>query len=97
MAFRVPGDPKAAAEVQAGFDAAYRENEPPFKAALIDARDMVGERLARTWEAIGPHNLSFAKVAVKFLSADRALTGSRYQDIVKDSFLWREIGFGFTQ
>lgn len=97
MAFRVPGDAKAAAEVQAGFDAAYRENEACFKEALIDARDMVGERLARTWEAIGPHHLSFANVAVKFLSADRALTGSRYQEIVKESFLWREIGFGFTR
>jgi hypothetical protein len=97
LAFRVPNDANPAATVQAGFDAAYRGKEARFKEALIDARDIVGERLARTWEAISPHHLSFADVAVKFLSADRALTGSKYQEIVKDSFLWREIGYGFTQ
>jgi len=95
MAFGVPDDPDTAAAVQAGFDAAYRGKETEFKNALIDARDIVGERLARTWEAISPHNLNFANVAVKFLSADRSLTGPRYQEIIKDSFLWREIGYGF--
>jgi len=96
-AFGVPGNPDSAAAVQAGFDATYGNKVTEFKDALVDARDMVGERLAQTWEAISPHNLSFPNVAVKFLSADRALTGSKYQDIIKDSFLWREIGFGFTQ
>jgi hypothetical protein len=97
MAFRVPGDPDSAMAVQAGFDAAYRDSAAEFKRALIDARDFVGERLALTWEHICPHNLGFPNVAVKFLSADRALTGSKYQEIVKDCFLWREIGYGFAE
>jgi hypothetical protein len=97
MAFQVPGDPHTAMAVQAGFDAAYRDSAAEFKQALIDARDFVGERLALTWEHICPHNLGFPNVAVKFLSADRALTGSKYQEIIKDSFLWREIGYGFTK
>lgn len=95
MAFRVPGDPATATRVQAGFDAAYQDKAAEFKDALIDARDFVGERLARTWQDISPHNLNFPNVAVKFLSTDRALTGSTYQEIIKDSFLWRDIGYGF--
>ena len=97
MSFRVPDEPRTARTVQSGFDAAFRDNGENFKAALMDARDIVGERLARTWEAISPHDLTFPNVAVKFLSADRALTGTKYQDIVKESFLWREIGYGFSQ
>jgi hypothetical protein len=97
MAFRVPDDPDTAIAVQAGFDAAYRDKTAEFKQALVDARDFVGERLARTWEQTSPHNLTFPNVAVKFLSADRALTGSKYQEIVKDCFLWREIGYGFAK
>ncbi len=97
MAFRVSDDPGTAAAVQVGFDAAYRDKAAQFKDALSDARDIVGERLARTWVEISPHNLSFADVAVKFLSADRALTGPTYQEIIKDSFRWREIGYGFPR
>lgn len=97
MALRVPDDPDTAMAVQTGFDAAHRSKGTEFKDALIDARDFVGARLARTWEEISPHHLGFANVAVKFLSTDRALTGAKYQKIARDSFLWREIGYGFTQ
>jgi hypothetical protein len=97
LAIRVPDSPQIAAAVKSGFDAAYRSKRTEFKDALIDARDFVGERLARTWEEISPHRLGFANVAVKFLSADRALTGAKYQEIVKNCFLWRGIGFGFRQ
>ena len=95
MAFQVPDNPAAAAELQAKFDAAYKNNEAEFKETLLSARDFVGERLARTWNAISPDFLHFSDVAAKFLSIDRELTDDRYQGVIRDCFMWREIGYGF--
>ena len=82
--------------VQAEFDRVYRGNEQAFRDALLEARDFLGRRLARTWRRLSPHWLNFAGVATKFMSADRALSGQRYQTIIRDCFLWRRIGYGCT-
>jgi hypothetical protein len=83
--------------VQTQFDAAYRVNPDGFRAVLFEARDYLGERLARTWQRLSPHNLSFPAVAARFMTVDRSLSGSRYQNIIRDSFLWRRIGYGFRK
>jgi len=95
-AYAVPDTPAEAGEIQARFDAVYAGNEDAFKAALLDARDFIGTRLATIWEEISADNLHFADVATKFLTIDRRFTGARYQNIIRDCFLWRCIGYGFV-
>jgi hypothetical protein len=89
-------DREAAPEsIQAGFDVAYQDHPQGFKAALIAARDAVGERLAKTWVRLIPDLISYPGIASTFLTVDRSLTGWKYQKGVCDCFLWREIGYGF--
>jgi hypothetical protein len=71
--------------VQERFDRAYDDHRDAFRAALLAARDGLGRRLARTWT-------TFREVAVAFLTADRSLTGWRYQDDIVADFAWRGIG-----
>lgn len=77
------------------FTDAYQRDPDGFKLALQQARDAVGARLADAWSRLSPHFLSYQKVAAAFLSADRRLSGWRYQDGVRDCFIWRRIGYGF--
>lgn len=77
------------------FTAAYAAEPSGFAKALEAARDMLGVRLADTWGRLPPDDLTFARVAATFLSADRRRTGWTYQDAIADCFHWREIGFGF--
>lgn len=83
--------------VQGQFTDAYRNNPEGFKAVLFAARDYLGERLAKTWRQLSPHQLSFPDVAATFMSVDRSLSGWKYQDIIRECFLWRRIGYGFRQ
>jgi hypothetical protein len=85
------------AKVQTGFDRAYDRAPEAFQAALVEARDIVGLRLARTWDEISQHRLRLADVAAKFLSVDRSLSGPRFQRLIRDSFLWRSIVFGIEE
>jgi hypothetical protein len=89
-------DPIHLKVVQGEFDHAYHGHELEFCGALKRARDIVGERLARTWEAISPHNLHFTSVATKFLTVDRHLTGEKYQNVLRECLLWRKIGYGLN-
>jgi hypothetical protein len=82
-------------QVQGRFEAAYDTDHIGFRAALFEARDFLGVRLARTWDQLSPHYLSFAGVAARFLTVDRGLSGCKYQDLIRDCFLWRRIGYGF--
>jgi hypothetical protein len=82
--------------IQRAFDHAYHGQELEFLDALRRARDVVGERLARTWESISPHDLHFTTVAGKFLTIDRQLTGRKYQKLFRECLLWRKIGYGFS-
>ncbi len=71
--------------------AAFTRSPAGFKAALADARDMVGLRLAETLHRLTPHHLTFERVATTFLAVDRRLSGDTYQALVRDSFAWRGI------
>ena len=77
--------------VQAEFDEAYAGNEEAFKTALLEARDYLGELLARTWDDLSPSFLRYAEVGLGLLTADQAISGGAHQDTIRDSFAWREI------
>ncbi len=71
--------------------AAYRAAPARFGAALAEARDMVGLRLAATWARLDPARFSFAAVAAGFLAADAAMSGGRNGQIIRACFAWRGI------
>lgn len=81
--------------LQDRFEAAYRKSPESFRLALAEARDIVGLRLARTWDALTPNGLRFAQVAKTFLTVDRQFSGWRHQEEILENFEWREIGFGY--
>jgi hypothetical protein len=84
-------DPRALAEVTAGFAAAYAGRHDQFKAALVDARDYLGFALARMIEDLRPQGLTFTRVGAALLAADLEMTGGRIAPFVRDSFAWRGI------
>ncbi len=88
-----PEEDEDDAAIQKDFDAAYRGNEDHFKEALLEARDYLGNLLARTWDGLGPHHLSYVGFGLGLLTADDQLTDGRHQDTIRESFAWREIGF----
>jgi hypothetical protein len=77
--------------VQRQFDRAYVNRHFQFKAALAQARDVVGARLAETWQTLSPNDLSYEDVAAAFLVADRRQGGGQYQAELRNIFHWREI------
>jgi len=78
--------------VQAAFDTAYPGREQGFHEALRDARDYLGLALAKTWERLSPHFLTYVEIGNTLLAVDRALSGGRYWEPIYESFDWREIG-----
>lgn len=76
------------------FAEAYRKSPESFHLALAEARDILGVRLAKTWDALTPDGLRFAKVAKTFLTVDRQLSGWRHQEEILENFTWRQIGYG---
>ena len=76
--------------VQAGFDRAYAGRAPAFKAALIDARDYVGQCLARAWSRLS-WAARFDDVGAALLAADRQIARGAGRRIMLDSLLWRGI------
>ena len=72
---------------------AYAANPEGFRTALIRARDIMGFRLARTWQETSPNYLHFAEVAARFLTVDRRRSGNRFQEIIRDCLAWRQIGW----
>lgn len=84
------------AEVAADFADAYARRPEGFSLALKRARDAVGRRLATTWDTVSPRRLTFEAVAARLLTVDRRETGGRFQPIIRDALLWRQIGYGFA-
>lgn len=80
--------------IQAEFDRAYAGQHDKFKGALLDARDYLGRCLAAAWRTLS-WDLSYAKVAVALLSADRQLSGGAGREIMLESLLWRGIELPF--
>ncbi len=83
-------------DVQAGFDQAYAGRHDEFKAALLDARDYVGNCLTYAWRRLA-WDLSFGEVAAATLSADQALFGGVGRNILLESLLWRGIQVPFRR
>lgn len=81
--------------LEARFAEAYQRSPESFRLSLAEARDILGVRLAKTWDALTPNGLSFAKVAKTFLTVDRQISGWRHQEMILDNFAWREIGYGY--
>ena len=78
--------------IQIDFEKAYRGKEQHFKIALLEARDYVGDLLARTWTRLGPNDFSYAGFGLALLASDREVHGE-HQETIRDCFGWREIMF----
>ncbi|CCH87951.1 conserved protein of unknown function [Modestobacter italicus] len=78
-------------EIQRQFTAAYTGAEEEFTNALLEARDATGRLLATTWGQLSPDFLTYHEVLRGLVRADRELTDGDNQQIIRDSFAWREI------
>jgi hypothetical protein len=77
--------------IQADFDKAYVNRHFQFKAALMEARDIVGARLTAAWDRLSPTDLTYSGVATALIDIDEELSGERYQAELREIFHWREI------
>lgn len=77
--------------LQAEFNAAYAGRHDEFKAALLSARDYLGELLAITWDRISPDFLTYHAFLRALLESDRELTGGAHQETIRSCFAWRQI------
>jgi len=71
-------------------DAFAREPEG-FRAALCEARDMLGLRLAETWRRLTPHDFVFGREVEMLLKVDAGFTGTRHRQMILECFEWRGI------
>lgn len=78
--------------MQKFFDEAYLRSPEQFRAALIDARDILGTFLADTWTRLNRNDLTYADVAEEFLAVEHAHTGGRYRLMFEQNFRMRDIG-----
>jgi hypothetical protein len=78
------------AKVQKEFATAYEKNPEGFKTSLFKARDYLGSVLAGAWSRLQADHLTYYKVALALLDADRS-AGGKHQTLIRESFAWREI------
>ena len=78
--------------VQERFAEAYDGRHDAFKAALIGARDYIGEGLVFLLTRTSPHFLRYAEVGQSWLLADRLLSGGRFNRDFQENLAWRDIG-----
>jgi hypothetical protein len=62
------------------------------KAALAEARDLLGEALMGSWASLDPDDFSLADAKDALVATALAGRGARYADRIADNFAWR----GFT-
>jgi hypothetical protein len=84
------GEPVDEEFIQDSFDAAIEGRFEAFARALTDARDIVGTLTAGAFAQLAP-DLTFAQVYQAYLHADQEITGGDLQDLITESFAWREI------
>lgn len=72
---------------------AYATSHDGFRAALCDARDTMGLRLAETWRRLEANDFSYAKLVETMLDVDFEFSGRRNQAIFRKCFEWRGIEF----
>ncbi len=70
---------------------AYDNDRAAFRAALCDARDMLGLRLAEAWRRLDPHHFTFGKELAMVLKVDREMSGARHGGMIRDCYAWRGI------
>lgn len=92
MSDRLLATPEYEPVMQALFDEAYAKAPDQFRAALIDARDILGTFLADTWKRLDRNDLNYADVAEQFLYVERNHTGGRYAQMFAQNFDMRDIG-----
>jgi len=92
MSDRLLATPEYFPVMQALFDDAYAREPALFRAALIDARDILGTFLADTWTRLYRNDLTFADVAREFIEVEREHTGGRFARMVRQNFEMRDIG-----
>jgi hypothetical protein len=78
--------------IQALFDEAYAVDPGGFREALLEARDYLGFALAETWRRLPAESLNYDDVAAILLGVERDLSGGRFARLMRENFLWREIG-----
>ena len=82
-------DEETLRQVKGEFDSAYAEAPDGFMEALEYARDMLGERLVKSWRRLDPDRLTLWNAAASLMTVDRELTGMRYQGIFRECLRWR--------
>jgi hypothetical protein len=92
LADQVQHVPEYESLIQALFDEAYAADPAGFREALLEARDYLGLALAETWRRLPAESLNFDDVAAILLGVERDLSGTRYERLIRNNFLWREIG-----
>ncbi|WP_395014538.1 hypothetical protein [Dongia sp.] len=85
-------DSAADVVVQQVFEDAFASDPPGFRAALEQARDVIGAYLAETLWGLRADFLDYGDVARAFSAADRVLGGGRYARIIRRNFAQRGIG-----
>jgi hypothetical protein len=78
--------------VQERFAEAYHDRHDGFKAALIEARDYIGDCLVFVLTRTSPHFLRYADIGETWLLADRQLSGGRFGGDFQGNLAWRDIG-----
>jgi hypothetical protein len=82
---------KGSESIQTGFDKVYSLRHFQFKAALMDARDLLGQQLTAAWRGLSPTDLAYSNVATTLLDVDQQANGEGHQAELRDIFHWREI------
>jgi len=78
--------------IQSMFDEAYQGQEAGFKSALIEARDIMGEYLAKTWRRLPPDFLTYQLIGEILTEVDADFNQKRYQRVIANNFRYRDIG-----
>jgi hypothetical protein len=78
--------------IQPLFDDAYARREQGFREALLEAREFLGVALADTWKRLSPDFLNYVDVGDALLDVELELSGGRFRRLIRNNFLWREIG-----
>ena len=89
--YHAPDEDEDDDEIQNEFDKAFSGQEDRFKQALLEARDYLGELLAKLWSNLSPHYLSYSDVGLGLLDADTELTDGAHHQKIRECFAWREI------
>ncbi|MEI5680435.1 MULTISPECIES: hypothetical protein [unclassified Mesorhizobium] len=69
----------------------YRFRHFATKAALTDARDIIGEAMIRSWRTLDPDHINFEDAAAAFLHEAELGRGRSNVNQFEDCFRWREI------